>query len=279
MLTTAVIAFREFFEAFLIVGVFLGVSRSLGLKKEVEIVLAAGMGIVVSLLLAIGAFGLGDHVRSILTEENAEFLESLLLIFSGGFIAYVVFSLHQTLGRGHRQMVKDTQARFKEQAFDISLFLTIMFLVMREGFEIALFTSTIALLTTFLQNFLGLLIGLGLALAAGVASFFAYTAFEARKVFKVTEYLIILLGASLTQLGIMKFLDVRFDIDLSAIGSLPFGFLPDDEGLLGHALQSMLGVDQDFSLARLAIMVAYIAFIYILFLRGRNHQTAGPAKA
>ena len=37
MITTAVISFREFLEVFLIVGVFLGISRKLNLKKEFEI--------------------------------------------------------------------------------------------------------------------------------------------------------------------------------------------------------------------------------------------------
>ncbi len=270
MFTTSVIAFREFFEAFLIVGIFLGISRSLGLKKEFEILLAAGMGILVSLFLAVGAYAVGNHVRAVLTEDNAEFLESLLLIFSGVFIAYVVFSLHGILGRSHRKMIRDTEARFKAQAFDVSLFFTIMFLVMREGFEIAIFTSSIALFTTFLQNFLGLLIGLVLSLGVGLASFFAYTAFEARKVFRATEYLIILLGASLTQIGITKLLETRFGLDLSIIGAIHLGFLPDGESIIGHALQSMLGIDQNFSFARLAIMIVYIGFIYLFFLRRRE---------
>ena len=49
MITTAVISFREFLEAFLIVGVFLGISRKLNLKKEFEIGLAVIIGIIFSL--------------------------------------------------------------------------------------------------------------------------------------------------------------------------------------------------------------------------------------
>lgn len=47
MITTAVISFREFLEAFLIVGVFLGISKKLNLKKEFEIgfILASMFGI------------------------------------------------------------------------------------------------------------------------------------------------------------------------------------------------------------------------------------------
>ena len=45
MLTTAIVSFREFLEAFLIVGMFLGISRKLKLKKEIEGLLSAGTGI------------------------------------------------------------------------------------------------------------------------------------------------------------------------------------------------------------------------------------------
>ena len=41
MFTTAIIAFREFLEAFLIVGVFLGISKKLNLNKEREIAFAS----------------------------------------------------------------------------------------------------------------------------------------------------------------------------------------------------------------------------------------------
>src|SRR3989338_5237822 len=99
MITTAVISFREFLEAFLIIGVFLGISRKLNLKKEFEIGLASIIGIVFSLLLATGTYLFGNQVRGILTEKNAELLESYLLIFSGLFLAYVIFSLHNIIHR------------------------------------------------------------------------------------------------------------------------------------------------------------------------------------
>ncbi len=72
MFTTAVIGFREFLEAFLIVGIFLGVSKKMALKKEMEIGLAAGVGLVLALLLNIGVFFLGAHTQSMVTEHNAD---------------------------------------------------------------------------------------------------------------------------------------------------------------------------------------------------------------
>jgi len=112
MITTAVISFREFLEVFLIVGVFLGISRKLNLKKEFEIGLAAVIGICFSLLLATGTYFFGNQVRGILTEKNAELLESYLMIFSGLFLAYVIFSLHNVLRHSFHPKFYWSNARF-----------------------------------------------------------------------------------------------------------------------------------------------------------------------
>jgi hypothetical protein len=79
--------------------------------------------------------------------------------------------------------------------------------------------------------------------------------------------MIILLGASLVQNGITELFEHTWRIDLGAIVSIPLHFLPSPSSAFGHLLQNFVGIDQHFSLVRLAIMLVYIAGIYILFLR------------
>lgn len=272
MITTAVISFREFLEAFLIVGVFLGISKKLNLKKEFEIGLAAVIGIAFSLLLATGTYLFGNQVRGILTEKNAELLESYLMIFAGLFLAYVIFSLHNVLRHSRAGTLIKAHQKLQEKAFDISLFFTIIFLVVREGFEIALFTTSTSLFSAFIQNFIGLMVGFVFASVIGIMTFFAYIKFPIGKVFKITEYMIIILGASLVQNGVTKLLKYSFDIHLSRFLSLPLNFLPDKDSLVGHLIKSFIGLDREFSLARLAIMAGYIFIIYLIFLKKKNYQ-------
>ncbi len=272
MITTVVISFREFLEAFLIIGVFLGISRKLGLKKELEIGLAAVIGIVFSLLLATGTYLFGNQVRGILTEKNAELLESYLMIFSGLFLAYVIFSLHNVLRHSRAGTLIKTQQKLQENAFDISLFFTIVFLVIQEGFEIALFTASTSLFSVFIQNFIGLMLGFVSASVLGIMTFFAYIKFSIGKVFKISEYMIIILGASLVQNGITKLLKHGFNIDLSKILSLPLNFLPDKSSLIGHMMKSFIGLDREFSLAKFAIIGGYVLIIYLLFLKRKNYK-------
>jgi len=273
MITTAIISFREFLEAFLIVGVFLGISKKLKLKREIEIGFAASIGLAVSLALSSLTYIFGDLARGILTEANADMLESYLLIFSGCFIAYVVFSLHDVIRKGRGEKLIKAHQKLQANTFDVSLFALIVMLVVREGFEIALFTASTSLFSVFLQNFIGLLVGLISASILGLLTFLAYVRFPIHKVFKATEYAIIILGASLVQNGITKLLEHSFDIRLSDMLRLPIQFLPPEHSLAGHLLQSFVGIDDEFSLIRLFIMVAYVGVIYILF--GRKKSQSG----
>lgn len=267
MWLTAIIAFREFLEAFLIIGVFLGISKKLHLKKETEIIAATLAGILISLLLSTAMYLFGDRARNILTEKNADMLESYLLIFSGFFIAYVIFSLHKVMRRERGNALIKAHKKMQQNVFDLSLFLTIIFLVLREGFEIALFTASTSLFSAFRQNFTGLIAGFFIASIVGAITFVAYIRFPIGKVFKLTEYMIILLGASLVQNGITKILVINMGFNLSKVISFNFLFLPDEDTFFGHILQGLTGIDRNFSLARFIIMVIYITVIYKLFIR------------
>lgn len=279
MLTTAVIAFREFLEAFLIVGVFLGISRKLKLKKELEIGLAAGLGIVLSILMAVATYMFGDRARGILTEKNAEFLEGYLMVFSGIFLAYVVFSLHSVIRKGRGSSLIKAHQKLQANVFDISLFFTIMFMVLREGFEIALFTASVSLFSDFIENIAGLALGFVAATALGISTFFAYIKFPVGRVFKYTEYMIILLGAALAQNGLTKLFGLHMNIDFAKALPLPLPFLPDSHSVLGHMIKSFTGLTREFSLVKLAIMAAYIGVIYFLFMRQKNNNPSPRSKS
>src|SRR3989344_1654331 len=190
MLTTLVISLREFLEVFLIIGVFLGIA--------------------ISFMLPITTFLLGDKARAVLSEKNAELLEGYLMIFSGFFIAYVIFSLHNFFALKRSKHIISAHQKLQKNIFDISLFLTIVFFIIREGFEIALFTATTSLFTKFLENLAGLFIGFTISSVLGVLTFLAYLKFPISKVFKITEYLIVILGASFVKNGFTELFEVYF---------------------------------------------------------------------
>lgn len=267
MLIVFTIAFREFLEAFLIIGVFLGISRKLHLKREKEIILASSVGILISILLPFLVFVFGERAQIILTEENAEALEGYLMVFSGFFIAYVVFSLHNFFVLKRSKMILYAHEKIKKNIFDLSLFLTIVFFIVREGFEIALFTSSTSLFSTFIENVTGLFLALVSSSVLGLMSFVAYLKFPIGKVYKLTEYFIIFLGASFVKNGINELLEVYFNIHISRILPINLSFLPAKSTFLGHMISNIFGLEQNFSFIKLTIMLAYITAIYLLFFR------------
>lgn len=272
MITTLVISLREFLEVFLIIGVFLGISRKLQLKREKEIILASLLGISISFILPLLVFTLGDKVRSILSEKNADLLSGYLMIFSGFFIAYVVFSLHDFFALKRSKHIISAHQKLQKNIFDVSLFLTIVFFIIREGFEIALFTATTSLFSKFVENITGLLTGFALSSVLGVLTFFAYIRFPIGKIFKFTEYLIVILGASFIKNGLGELFEVYYNIHLSTVVPIKLAFLPEKSSFLGHFIKNIFGLEQNFSLAKFIIMAAYIFIIYLLFLRKRSQK-------
>ncbi len=246
MLPTALIAFREFFEAFLIIGIFLGLSKQLNLKKETEILLAAGIGILLSFALAVGTFLVGDTARAYLSESGAELLGGYVMLVSGIFIAYVVFSLHKTMGKAHHAAVTRAKEKLAEEAFDVALFFTIIGLILREGFEVALFTASVSVFADFMSNVSGLLIGFAGAAILGSVVYLAYTKLPIKKIFTATEYAIIALGAVMFAGGAAKVMEGQFGIALSDFIQIPgseIGILP------------------------ILLAVAYVWLVYVLFMR------------
>lgn len=265
MITTFIIALREFLEVFLISGVFLGISRKLKLKKEKEILLAIFLGILISLSLPILTFYFSDKARTVITEKNAEALEGYLSLFSGFFLAYVVFSLHKFFIRSRAKDILQTHKKLEENKFDFFLFLTLIFMITREGFEIALFTATTSLFSQFSQNMLGLFSGFFVAGIIGLFSFTAVIKFTLSKIYKATEYLIILLGASFINHGIKELAEVYFDLHLSKILTIHITFLPSTETLIGSLLYSFFALEKNLSLISIFIVLLYILLVNLSF--------------
>lgn len=272
MFATTIITFREFFEAFLIVGMFLGISKKFHLKKEKEIIIASCVGVGLSIILVSSAFLLDRQISYLLTEKNADMFESYLLIFSALFIGYIVLSLHKTLGKHRKKMIENAHQKLEKEIFDFSLFLTIVFLILREGFEIALFTAGTSLFSSYLQNMFGLLTGFLFSLSIGTLVYFAYAKLSVRNVFKITEYLIVFIGASMMQIGITKFFQTSFSIYLSGMLPIHLTFLPGEDSFVGNFFQSMLGVDQNLSLARVFLSFIYIEVMYVFYMRQHKDE-------
>jgi FTR1 family protein len=269
MLTTFLIALREYLEVFLIIGVFLGISKKLKLRREKEIFLASLIGIVLSLILPIILFYYSSEARKIFNEKNAELLEGYLSIFSGLFLVYVVFSLHKRFVHQRSKMLIDAHQKLQANLFDLSLFFIIIFFILREGFEIALFTATTSLFADFFANIIGLITGFVVSSFFGLLTFFSYLRFSLGKVFRTTEWLIVFLGAAFFKNGLKEIFEWHFDLHLERVYPISLNFLPSRETFFGHFLNSFFGIERAMSVALFAIIIFYLIFVYRLFLKNK----------
>jgi hypothetical protein len=169
----------------------LGISKKLNIKREKEIVFASLIGIMIAIGLPIFVFLFSRQASRILTEKNAEILESYLIL---GFFVSFIF---------------------------------------------------------------------------GIFTYFGFLRFSINKVYKLTEFLIILLGASLVKNGAAELLEIYFDINLKKILPIKLAFLPHESTFFGHLLKNNFGLQQDFSLMMFFIIASYFILIQLLFLKRR----------
>lgn len=270
MLITAVIAFREFLEAFLLIGIFIGIDRKLQLGKWKEILMAALTGIVLSLLLPLTVFFFAGNATHVLTEKNADVLEGYLLTFSGFFLAYVIFALHKFMENKKKKAIDNVSTNIQQEIFDISLFFTIVLFIIREGFEVAILIAATSLFSTFLSNIEGLFIGFLTSSLIGLLTFFTYLELPIKKIFTYTEALILIIGAAMVKNGISLLLDSYAHIHIEKLLPLPLQFLPTEESIFGHTLSTLTGLQREFSLVQVSLMALYIASVILVVKKAKQ---------
>ncbi len=265
MIVTAIIAFREFLEAFLLVGVFLGMDKKFHLGKRKEIFFATALGVSISLMLPLIVFLFAGSLHHIFSEKNTDTFEGYLLVFSGFFLSYVIFSLHEFMKYGKKETIQKANKKMQQEIFDLSLFLTIVFFIAREGFEVALLTATTSLFSVFWTNGEGLLLGFMAAACIGVATSLTYINVSIKKIFTYTEYFIVIIGAAMVKNGMSLLLQNYLHIHMEKFLPLPLQFLPSDTTILGHIINNIFGLQQEVGLIQLAIMGMYVLLIWSLF--------------
>lgn len=261
---TLIISFREYLEVFIIIGLFLGISKKLNLKKEREIILAAAAGVIIAFLMPVGFFLLGNKLRPIFTEKNTEALEGWIMIFSSLFIAYVVVSLHRIFSHQHLAVIKRTQKKITQNVFDLPLVFFIVFSILREGLEIVVFTSSLSLISGLINNLIGLLFGFILSFFVGFLIYRAYLKISFEKMFQWTEFSIILFGGALLKNGVNELTEVFFDLDLTQLFPINLWFLPEKSTVAGDLIKNFTGLEKNFSLPMLALLIFFWLFVKIL---------------
>ncbi len=203
MFQSLVITLREGVEAALIVGIvlgYLGKTQRDGWKRIVY--WAVAVAVVASLVAAY-------FIHRMEITEDA--YEGWLMLAGAVFVASMVVWMWRT-GKRLKQEIESklsTLSSSPTRAAALGLFLFVFLMVFREGIETVLFLAAVSLRTSELLNFMGGLVGLGLAVALGVAFFKGSLKVDLRKFFQVTSLVLLVVAAQLFIAGVHELSEAR----------------------------------------------------------------------
>jgi FTR1 family protein len=186
-----VITLREGIEAALVIGIILTYLDRTGrgaLRGAVFAGLGAGVAASLGCAWLVSALGI--------TEER---YEGWLMLVGAVFVVTMVVWMWRTAKGLKRQIETRVEAIAGRGAGAIGAWLAALtfFLILREGIETVLFLAAVDLTTDALLSFAGGMLGLGLAVAFGIAFVRGTVRIDLGRFFKVTEVVLLVLAAQL----------------------------------------------------------------------------------
>ncbi len=196
MFQSLVITLREGVEGTLIVGIVLAYLAKTGRKTWSRIVWSGVAAAAAASLVA------AYFVHRLQVGEDA--YEGWLMLAGSAFVASMVVWMWKT-GKRMKQEIETKLSNLSEKptrAASLGLFLFVLLMVFREGIETVLLLAAVSFRSSDLLNFIGGVIGLGLAIGLGVAFFKGSIKVDLRKFFTVTSLVLVLVATQLLITGV-----------------------------------------------------------------------------
>ncbi len=249
MLQALIVTLREGVEAALIVGITLAYLAKIGrpdLRKPVYAALAT----------AFAASVAGAVIVSRLA-FNQDIFEGWIMLAAAFFVVTMIVFMMRTARRlkGH---IEHRVGSFAGSSSRLGLFLFVFLMVLREGVETVLILSAVSLNTTELMNFMGTLVGVGLAVLFGYTFVKGSVRVNLQKFFRITTIILFFVAFQLIISGLHE---------LSENGVLPSS--REEMALIGPIVRN----DLFFFITILALAAMMILFEY----RRRQAPPGTPA--
>ncbi len=275
MLAALIIVFREVFEAGLIVGIVLAVTRTVPHRN-----------------LWIGGGVLGGVAGACLVAAFAGALSNLFAgmgqeLFNASIlgIAVVMLTWHNVwMARHGREMASEVRAIGRAVAEGskslFALAVVVGVAVLREGSEVALFLYGIVTSDggSAASLALGGVTGLVLGALVCMLTYAGLVSIPMRSLFAVTTVLITLLAAGMAAQAAAFLEKANW---LTAMSNVVWdtSWMLDESSIPGKALHTLIGYTDQPTAMQLSVYVAVLAITFVLMrLSGSQPQTAQPAR-
>lgn len=269
MIPAFIITLREVVEATLIVATILGVLYKLNRKQDTRTVwLATISATVFSFLIIFLASVFGFKIQEFYSGAKEELIEGVLMITSAVFITWAVFFLHNHFATNKVKFldkVKNTTSKNESKG----LFILVFTAIFREGFEIALFLTTIYFSTDPVNIFSGFFFGIIAGIAVSLLFFNATIKMPIYYAFRATSILLILFAAGLLARGVHEFAEIGV---IPEIGEIMFSFLPAKGTYSFDVVKSIFGITNKMDYLQVFFYTAYISVMswFVFFKQNKR---------
>jgi len=273
MLSTFIIALREGLEAALIVGILVAYLVKSG-RKAFLVPLWAGVALAVLASLAAGAFL--SFTSTELSARGEEFFAGTTSFLAVGLVTWMVFWMKRTARHLKGQLEGQMSAAIL--GGPLALAAAAFFAVVREGLETSLFIyANFKTVSSTPTATIGLLLGLGVAIALGYLIYRSSIKINLAKFFTYTGTALVVVAAGVLSYGVHEYQELGWlpgaDFFIWDVTSL----IPKDS-LVGGVLGGTIGFDTTTSWLQFLIWAAYLGTILSLYLKPAIAKSM-PAKA
>jgi high-affinity iron transporter len=279
MLAALIIVFREVFEAGLIVGIVLAVTRTVP-GRNLYIGGGVAAGVVGSCVVA----GFAGAIAQTFAGMGQELFNAGILS-----IAVVMLTWHNVWMARHGAELAGELRAAGQAVVDgrqslLALSIVVAVAVVREGSEVVLFLYGVLAGqgTTAWDVALGGFAGLGVGVALCAATYLGLVRIPMKSLFAVTTVLIALLAAGMASQAVAFLQQANW---LTALGDTLWdsGWLLSSEGVLGQALHTLAGyTDQPTGMQLIvyaSVLVATFVLMKLFAAQPKRSAPAAPAPA
>jgi len=201
MIQSASITLRESIEAILVIFIMTAyLERTNGSNRKKFVywgaLIAVGLSIVFAFILS--SFGI---------DPDNELMEGVMFLTASVLVATLVI----WMTRHAKHFKKEIEGKISKSSGNFALALIAFVMVFREGAETVIFLQGLLLTgTTPVQNFLGGIIGLALAILFGVVFLRGTARLNLSRFFKITTVILLILAVDLFAAGLHEFFEINY---------------------------------------------------------------------
>jgi high-affinity iron transporter len=270
IISPTIISLREGIEAALIIAIMLSYLRKTN-QSSLRKYVFYGTG--VAILSSVGVAAVVGLLWGIFEGPMLTIFEGSVVLIAAGLLTTMIIWMWNAGAKVSRE-IEDSMEHSIALQSGIGLALLSFSLVVREGIELTLFSIALVI-QEGIQSYIGIALGLSLAVIIGIGIYKGTLRISLRALFKWTSIFLILFAAGMVAYGIHE---------LQEAGLLLFGplevwninppLLPDgsypllhDNGLIGGLAKALLGYNGNPSALEVVAYVAYlsVAFAYLWF--------------